>query len=50
MSEQEVGNAVCWACDTFCGTLDPSHYKDCILVMLFLKYISDLWKEKKEQE
>lgn len=49
VSKQEIGDAVWRACDTFRGTIDPSHYKDYILVMLFLKYISDLWKEKREQ-
>jgi type I restriction enzyme M protein len=32
------------ACDTFRGVLDPSEYKDFILVMLFLKYVSDVWE------
>ena len=31
------------ACDTFRGVLDPSEYKDFILVMLFIKYVSDVW-------
>jgi type I restriction enzyme M protein len=38
-------NALAWkACDTFRGTLDPSDYKNYILVTLFLKYISDVIK------
>lgn len=37
-------NAAAWsACDTFRGVVDPAQYKDYILVMLFLKYISDVW-------
>jgi type I restriction enzyme M protein len=45
ISQQEV-NATAWAaCDTFRGVVDPAQYKDYILVMLFLKYISDLWAD-----
>jgi len=44
---QDAINATAWrACDTFRGTLDPANYKDYILVMLFLKYLSDLWKDR----
>jgi type I restriction enzyme M protein len=44
--EQGEINAIVWkACDTFRGTIDPSEYKNYILVMLFLKYISDVWQE-----
>lgn len=40
-------NSVVWsACDTFRGVIDPSQYKDYILVMLFLKYVSDVYTEK----
>jgi type I restriction enzyme M protein len=45
VSQAEI-NAILWkACDTFRGTIDPSEYKNYILVMLFLKYISDVWAE-----
>lgn len=45
LTQQEV-NATAWAaCDTFRGVIDPAQYKDYILVMLFLKYISDLWAD-----
>ena len=41
---QDAINAAVWsACDTFRGTVDPSTYKDYVLTMLFLKYISDVW-------
>jgi type I restriction enzyme M protein len=44
--EQEVINRAVWeACDTFRGTVDPSIYKDYVLTMLFLKYISDVWQD-----
>ncbi len=45
LTQAEV-NATAWAaCDTFRGVVDPAQYKDYILVMLFLKYISDQWKD-----
>ena len=43
-------NALAWkVCDTFRGVVDPAQYKDYILVFLFIKYISDVWQDKKEQ-
>lgn len=42
---QDQINAAAWkACDTFRSAVDPTQYKDYILVMLFLKYISDTHK------
>ncbi len=49
ISQDEVNNVAWRACDTFRGTIDPAQYKDYILVMLFLKYLSDVWKDKKEE-
>lgn len=47
--KQSEVNAAAWAaCDTFRGPVDPAQYKDYILVMLFLKYISDVWKDHYE--
>lgn len=48
VSQDEINNIAWRACDTFRGTLDPAQYKDYILVMLFIKYMSDLWKDKRE--
>ena len=47
---QEEINRVLWqAADTFRGKIDSSTYKDYILTMLFVKYISDSYKEKVEE-
>lgn len=49
VNQSEI-NAVAWkACDTFRGVVDPAEYKNYILVFLFLKYLSDVWKDKVEQ-
>lgn len=48
VSQKEINDIAWRACDTFRGALDPAQYKDYILVMLFIKYMSDLWKDKKE--
>ena len=44
---QEIFNIVWKACDTFRGAVDPTEYKNYILTMLFLKYLSDMWKDKR---
>jgi type I restriction enzyme M protein len=48
ITQQQVNQAAWAACDTFRGAVDPAQYKDYILVMLFLKYISDLWNDHVE--
>ena len=49
MTSQDVNKTVWKACDTFRGIIDPSQYKDYILTMLFLKYVSDVNKEKRQE-
>ena len=49
IDQNEINKAVWNACDTFRGTVDPSMYKDYILTMLFLKYISDVHQDKVEE-
>jgi len=45
LTQDQINRAAWAACDTFRGVVDPAQYKDYILVMLFLKYISDLWND-----
>jgi type I restriction enzyme M protein len=49
LTQSDINNKVWKACDTFRGTVDAGQYKDYILTMLFIKYISDVNKEKKEE-
>ncbi len=49
INQRDINNAAWAACDTFRGVVDPAQYKDYILVMLFLKYISDVWKDHYEK-
>jgi type I restriction enzyme M protein len=49
LTQQQVNNTAWAACDTFRGVVDAANYKDYILVMLFLKYISDLWNAHVEE-
>lgn len=49
IKSQDIKTTVWNACDTFRGVIDPSQYKDYVLTMLFIKYISDVNKEKREE-
>lgn len=49
ISQSQI-NAAAWAaCDTFRGVVDPAEYKNYILVMLFIKYLSDRQKDRLEE-
>ena len=43
ITQDQINKAAWSACDTFRGVVDPSIYKDYVLTMLFVKYISDVW-------
>ena len=45
ITQADINKAAWSACDTFRGVVDPSIYKDYVLTMLFLKYLSDVWKD-----
>ncbi|KAA6320744.1 Type I restriction enzyme EcoKI M protein, partial [termite gut metagenome] len=46
ITQSDINKIVWKACDTFRGVIDPSQYKDYILTMLFVKYVSDVYKSK----
>ncbi len=49
ISQDSINKALWAACDTFRGTISADTYKDFILTMLFLKYISDVWQDHYER-
>lgn len=48
LEQEAINRAVLDACENFRDTLEPSVYKDYVLTMLFLKYISDVWQDHLE--
>ena len=46
LTQDEVNRMLLDACGKFRGLIDPAAYKDYILIILFIKYISDVWKDK----
>ncbi len=46
INQDDINKAVWAACDTFRGVISADTYKDFILTMLFLKYISDVYKDE----
>lgn len=46
ISQSEINKAVWNACDTFRGVVSADTYKDFILTMLFLKYLSDMYRDE----
>ncbi|SHG28027.1 type I restriction enzyme M protein [Microbulbifer donghaiensis] len=48
INQDSINKALWNACDTFRGTISADTYKDFILTMLFLKYISDVWQDHYE--
>jgi len=49
INQSEINDILWRACDTFRGAVNPAEYKNYILVMLFVKYISDVWRDRYEQ-
>lgn len=48
-TKNDVEKVLWKACDSFRGKIDSSRYKDYILSMLFVKYLSDVCAETKEK-
>ena len=48
-TQKDINEVVWRACDTLRGTIDPTQYKDYILVLLFLKYVSDLARDQRDK-
>ncbi|PKH88911.1 type I restriction-modification system subunit M [Colwellia sp. Bg11-28] len=46
ISQDDINKAVWAACDTFRGVINADTYKDFVLTMLFLKYVSDIYKDE----
>ncbi|GIP55321.1 type I restriction-modification system subunit M [Paenibacillus vini] len=49
ITSQQINTVLWQAADTFRGKIDSSIYKDYILTMLFIKYLSDSYKEHVEE-
>lgn len=47
-TRQNIEKTLWNACDSFRGKIDSSRYKDYILSMLFVKYLSDVYVETRE--
>ncbi|MBR7890151.1 type I restriction-modification system subunit M [Marinomonas sp. A79] len=45
INQEDINSAVWNACDTFRGVISADTYKDFVLTMLFLKYISDVYQD-----
>ncbi|EGB15416.1 type I restriction-modification system, M subunit [Pseudodesulfovibrio mercurii] len=49
VNQKEINDILFKACDTFRGILNASQYKDYILAMLFVKYLSDVYRERYDE-
>lgn len=49
VNQDSINKALWAACDTFRGTVSAGNYKDFVLTMLFVKYLSDVWQDHYDQ-
>ena len=45
VNQDDINKAAWKVCDAFRGTVAPDTYKDYVLTMLFVKYMSDVWQD-----
>lgn len=48
INQSEINDVAWRACDTFRNVIDPENYRNYILVMLFWKYMSDVWRDRRD--
>ena len=48
VNQSEINDVAWRACDTFRGVVDAENYRNYILVMLFWKYMSDVWRDHRD--
>ena len=48
VNQSEINDVAWRACDTFRGVVDAENYRNYILVMLFWKYMSDVWRDRRD--
>jgi type I restriction enzyme M protein len=48
ITQKDINNIVWKACDSLRPVMGSGQYKDYILTLLFIKYLSDVWKDKIE--
>ena len=48
-TKQNIEKVLWSACDSFRGKIDSSRYKDYILSMLFVKYLSDVYAHTRQK-
>ena len=49
LTQDQINRRIGKVCVQFRGIFDASDYKDYILIMLFLKYVSDVWQNLRQQ-
>jgi len=48
INQSEINDVAWRACDTFRGVVDAENYRNYILVMLFWKYVTDVWRDHRD--